>query len=84
MSPCIYIYMSPNQESPHVFKMLIRIPRTLHKKLHKRAVERKMRFRDFILEIFIRETINIELTEEEYEEIAKAIREAEQKSKKNC
>ncbi|MDO4410089.1 MAG: hypothetical protein Q4C05_02265 [Akkermansia sp.] len=47
-------------------------------------MERKMRFRDFILEIFIRETINIELTEEEYEEIAKAIREAEQKSKKNC
>lgn len=75
--------MAPNQESPHVFKMSIRIPRTLHAKLIKRAKERNMRFRDFLLEIFIRETINIELNAEEDEEIAKAIREAEQKSKKN-
>lgn len=38
-----------------------------------------MRFRDYLLEIFIRETINIELSAEEYEEIAKAIRKAEAK-----
>lgn len=74
--------MAPNQDSPHVFKMTIRIPRTLHAKLKKRAKECNMRFRDYILEIFIKETIHIELTADEFEEITKAVQEAKAKSKK--
>lgn len=71
----------PNMPDPDKHLVGIRMPRTLHKRLQKRAQQQKITLKDYILGILIKETINTVLTPEDYEQIAEETRKAARRYK---
>ena len=61
----------PNQPSPDKCHIGIRVPRELKRAVAKAAKERKMTISEFVAWILQRETQNIELTADDYREIAR-------------
>lgn len=69
----------PNQPDPDKTHLGIRIPRVLHARLKRLARQYGFSVTDLVLLILNRETKNVVLTSEDYEEIAQQTRDAERK-----
>ena len=70
----------PSQHSHDKCCVAAWVPRALYKRMKKRAKELKMTITELAEYLIMRETKNIELTAEDYEEIARETRRASQRT----
>ena len=68
-----------NQPDTNNRVLSLRIPRELYCQLKKEAVSRKMEMAAFIRHVLHEEVLDVELTAEELQQIAKEVERAEQK-----
>ena len=65
-----------HQLSPHVKQLAVKLPQELYRQLEKEADERKMSITQYIRWVLSEETLNTELTKEDYEIIRARIKAA--------
>lgn len=66
----------PNQPKPDSTSLGIRLPRILKRRLSRLAAQKRISLSELINEILTLATLDIELTPEDYEEIARETRKA--------
>lgn len=68
--------MSPNQRNPEKKPLKVYLSRELHMKFSKLAAQRGCSMSDLLLQYVLESTKNIQLTAEDYEQIAQEMRNA--------
>ncbi|MEG0724341.1 MAG: Arc family DNA-binding protein [Akkermansia sp.] len=66
----------PNKPDPDKIMLSVRMPRTIYEQLRKLATKQGKSMSEIVIELVSSQVINIPLTVEDYEKIAKQVREA--------